>query len=441
MSTRRFALIDPAAGVSGDMLLGALVDLGIGTAGLESLPARLGLADVRVEFADVMRAGMRATKVTVVGPGGAIEGPSDVLDHAHDDHHHGPGSDHQHHDHHHHDHPHHHIGELLAMIARADLSPRVKEQATRAFRLLGEAEAKIHGIPFDQVALHEVGSADALVDIVGVIEGFEMLGVAGVYTRPVAVGQGWVRAAHGRMPVPAPATALLLEGLPIAPNGPVTGEATTPTGATLLRTLVTGPMPDRVWHGIRTGFGAGGRSPTAYANTLRIVLGEFDAAPADQVVALVTDLDDFNPEYLEPLRDALTTAGALDVQCWMTMAKKGRVSLRVEVQAPEGRAESVTTALFRHTTTGGVRQSRLERSTLERDHWSFTDSAGDTVRVKTLWGPDGPRVKPEFDDVAAIARRTGISAHDLFRRIQDEALHSLRQARTDDAAIAHPKES
>ncbi len=419
----RFALIDPAAGASGDMLLGALIDLGGGSAWLEALPARLGLEDVRVECADVMRGGMRATKVTVVGPGGATEGPADVPDHDHDDHH----PDHGHHhgpDHHHHEHPHRHIGELLGMIACADLSPGVKDRASQAFRLLAEAEAKIHGIPFDQVVLHEVGGADALVDIVGVIEGFEALDVEAVYTRPVAVGQGWVRAAHGRMPVPAPATALLLEGLPIAPNGPVVGEAVTPTGATLLRTLVTGPMPDRVWRTARTGFGAGGRSPMAYANTLRIVLGEFEAEPADRVVALVTDLDDFNPEYLEPLRDALVAAGAIDVQCWMTMAKKGRMSLRVEALAAEDRAGAVTIAFFRHSTTGGVRQARLERTTLDRDHWSFTDSGGESVRVKTLWGPDGPRVKPEFDDVAAIARRTGVGAHELFRRIQDEAFRS-----------------
>ncbi len=434
------------------MLLGALVDLGIGTAWLEGLPARLGLADVRVEFADVMRCGMRATKVIVVGPGGAIEGPSDVLEHHHDDdephgpQHHRPGDpDHYHgheHDHPHQDHPHRHIGDLLAVIAAADLTPRVKERASRAFRLLGEAEARIHGIPFERVALHEVGSADALVDIIGVVEGFELLNVGAVYTRPIAVGQGWVRAAHGRLPVPAPATALLLEGLPIAPNGPVIGEATTPTGATLLRTLVTGPMPDRVWQSTRTGFGAGGRSPTAYANTLRVTIGEFDAETADRVIALVTDLDDFNPEYVEPLREALVSAGAIDVQCWTTMAKKGRASLRVEALAPVDRGDDVTTAFFRHSTTAGVRQARFDRTTLERDHWSFVDSTGETVRVKTLWGPDGPRVKPEFDDVAAIARRTGASAHDLFRRIHDEALRSLEaRANAEDAAIAHPKES
>lgn len=328
------------------------------------------------------------------------------------------------------------------MIAAADLTPTVKAAASRAFRLLGEAEARIHGIPFERVALHEVGSADALVDIVGVIEGFERLGVDAVYTRPVAVGRGWVKASHGRLPVPAPATALLLEGLAVAPNGPVEGEATTPTGATLLRTLASSPMPDRVWRTVGTGFGAGGRSPTAYANTVRVSVGEFDQEPADRVVTIVADLDDLNPEYLESLREALAAAGAVDVQCWTTMAKKGRGSFRVEALAPTDRAESVTTAFFRHSTTGGVRRAAFDRVTLARDHWSFVTAAGDTVRVKTLWGPEGPRVKPEFDDVAAIARRTGGSAQELFRRIQDEALRSLEaRATAESAPIAHPKES
>ena len=218
---------------------------------------------------------------------------------------------------------HHHIGELIARIDRAPLSSSVRERAVRAFRLLGEAEGRIHGVPADQVALHEVGAADAMVDIVGALEGFERLGVSRVYNWPVTVGAGWVRAAHGVIPVPAPATAVLLEGIELGPNGPVTGEATTPTGAVLLRVLSAGAPPAR-WRPVSAGaWGAGGRNPSAYPNALRLILAE-SVAEAGEVVLLSTDVDDLSPEYLDPLREALFAAGALDVQVWATQMKKGR---------------------------------------------------------------------------------------------------------------------
>ena len=155
-----------------------------------------------------------------------------------------------------------------------DFVASVRERAARAFRLLGEAEGRIHGVPAEQVALHEVGAADAMVDIVGALEGFERLGVSRVYNWPVTVGAGWVRAAHGVIPVPAPATAVLLEGIELGPNGPVTGEATTPTGAVLLRVLSSGPPPAR-WRPVSAGaWGAGGRNPSEYPNALRLILAQ-----------------------------------------------------------------------------------------------------------------------------------------------------------------------
>ena len=166
---------------------------------------------------------------------GSQEHPSELIHHPHTH----PHS----HDHHHA--PHRHVGELLAILERAPLSEWVRERAMEAFRLLGEAEGRIHGVAAEEVALHEVGAMDALVDIVGGIEGFERLGIDRIHHRPVAVGSGWVRAAHGSIPVPAPATAVLLEGIEIATGGPVVGEATTPTGAVLLRVLSSGPPPSR----------------------------------------------------------------------------------------------------------------------------------------------------------------------------------------------------
>jgi hypothetical protein len=304
MSDGRFAILDPAAGISGDMLLGALVAAGAPAEWLLGLPQRLGLPDVRIAIEQVDRSGLRATKVNVLA-GGEHEPPSQLM---HEPHAH-PHS----HDHHHA--PHRHVGELLEILRRAPLSDWVRSRAMRAFELLGEAEGRIHGVAPEAVALHEVGAMDALVDVVGGIEGFERLGIERIHHRPVAVGRGWVRAAHGAIPVPAPATAVLLEGLEIVTDGPVVGEATTPTGAVLLRVLSSGPPPAR-WRVIDAGaWGAGGRNPEDYPNALRLMLAE--AAPeSGDVVVLSTDIDDLSPEYLEPLRTALFEAGAGSGSGW-----------------------------------------------------------------------------------------------------------------------------
>ncbi|HXI20687.1 MAG TPA: nickel insertion protein, partial [Gemmatimonadales bacterium] len=180
----------------------------------------------------------------------------------------------------------------------------------------------MHGVGPEAVALHEVGAIDAVIDVVGGIEGFERLGITRIGTRPVALGTGWVRSAHGIVPVPAPVTSRLLAGLEIGPNGPVTGEATTPTGAVLLRVLCDVEVPP-TWRPLVTGWGAGERDPGEYPNALRLILAEA-AMPAAQVVTLSSDLDDLSPEYVDPLREALVAAGALDVQVWGTQMKKGR---------------------------------------------------------------------------------------------------------------------
>jgi uncharacterized protein (TIGR00299 family) protein len=309
---------------------------------------------------------------------------------------------------------------LLRTVERAPLSPWVKDRALRAFRLLAEAEGRIHGVPPDDVALHEVAAADALVDIVGAIEGFERLGIERIYTRPVALGEGWVHAAHGVLPVPAPVTALLLEGVAIRANGPVTGEATTPTGAVLLRVLAQGAPPDR-WRATGSGWGAGGRDPHDYPNALRLLLA-VPVAEAGEVTVLATDLDDMSPEYLEPLREALTQAGALDVQTWPTQMKKGRVGVRIEVLAAPSDADSVASALFRHSTTAGIRRWTVERSTLARRELTIEAGSGLSVRVKVLDAPDGVRVKAEYEDVAAVARQTGRPALEVAREVQERAL-------------------
>src|SRR6267143_3636885 len=345
----RIAILDPAAGISGDMTLAALLSLGLPVEWLEELPGRLGVGDVRVTVRDVSRAGITCKLVEFAIP------PQ----------------------------PHgRHVGELLRLVEAAQVSDWVKERALRAFRLLGEAEGRVHGVAPDKVHLHEVGAVDAVLDIVGAIEGFERLGVDAVYHWPVAVGTGWVEAAHGQLPVPAPATAILLEGVEVASGGPVEGEATTPTGAALVRVLSGGPPPAR-WRMVGAGWGAGQRDPKHYPNALRILVAE-PATEAGSVTLLACDLDDLSPEYVEPLRQALVAAGALDVETWPVQMKKGRTGFRLEAIAPPELADAVTAALFRHSTTAGVRRCSAERVTLARRQVTVRLAPKVEVRVKVL---------------------------------------------------------
>jgi hypothetical protein len=395
----RIAILDPAAGISGDMLLGALIDAGAPRDWLEGLPARLGIPQVSIRIGGVQRAGLSATRVDV-----QIPEP--------DPHPAAPGHGR-------------HIAELQAMVRRAPLSRQVQERTVRAFQLMGEAEARVHGTTVDRVHLHEVGALDAVVDIVGGVEGFERLGVEAVYHRPVAVGQGWVHAAHGGLPVPAPATALLLEGQEIAAAGPVEGEATTPTGAVLLRVLSKGAPPER-WRLLGSGWGAGQRNPNGYPNALRLMLAT--AAPeAGAVEVVITDLDDLSPEYVEPFRAAVFAAGAVDCVTWPLHGKKGRGGVRVEAVVPAEQVERVIDAMFRHSTTAGVRRVAMTRHTLPRRELALELNGAGRVRVKVWDAPGGARWKAEFDDVAAAAERLGRPAWEVAREVERRAAVELAQ--------------
>lgn len=383
----RIAILDPAAGISGDMTLGALLALGLPASSLEGLPARVGLQGIRVAIREVRRSGVGCRQVEFTIP----EQP------------HGR-----------------HVGELVSLVEQAPVSAWVKERAIRAFRLIGEAEGRVHGVAPERVHLHEVGAVDALLDVVGAIEGLERLGVEAVYNFPVALGGGWVEAAHGRLPVPAPATAILLEGVDVATGGPVEGEATTPTGAALVRVLSSGPPP-AAWRLAGSGWGAGQRDPKHYPNALRILLAEH-ATEAGQVVLLAADIDDMSPEYVEPLRQALTAAGALDVETWPVHMKKGRVGFRLEAVVAEEAADAVTAALFRHSTTAGVRRWRAVRATGARRQVTVQLGPDVFVRVKVVEHPEGGvRLKPEYDDVLAAAEVLGLAPLEVARVAQRDA--------------------
>jgi hypothetical protein len=239
------------------------------------------------------------------------------------------------------------------------------------------------------------------------------------------------------LPVPAPATAIIAETLTIGPNGPVQGEATTPTGAALLRVLAEGNAPTH-WRAEQSGWGAGSRNPGHYPNALRVILAE-TSAEAGEVSVLAVDLDDMSPEYLEPLREALLGSGALDVQTWSTQAKKGRIGFRVEAVVPVGRETAVAEALFANSTTAGVRWTRAERTTLRRHQVRYRTADGGDVRVKVVHAPGGNRLKPEFDDVTHVARATGRPAIEVAAeaRAAVERLATLPAA----SECIEPKES
>lgn len=383
------AILDPFAGISGDMTLGALLDAGADPDWLRNLPARLGFSGVAIHITRTERGAVASTKVDFEIPP-AAEG-------------HGR-----------------HVDQLLEIVRLAPISEATRARATHAFELIGQAEGRVHGVEPGNVHLHEVGAVDAVLDIVGAIEGFEQLGIDAVYHLPVAVGSGWVKAAHGELPVPAPATAILLEGVEVRADGPVTGEATTPTGAALIRVLSAGRPPDR-WRAVRSAWGAGTRNPHGYPNALRLILAE-DAPEAGLVEVIATDIDDLSPEYVEPLREGLFAAGALDCAVWATHAKKGRLGVRLEVLVAPADAERVVAALFTHSTTTGVRRWLARRSTLPRHEMVVELERDIRVRVKVWNGPAGVRAKPEYADVVAAAQALACPAIEIARRVEHQIL-------------------
>ena len=385
------AILDPFSGISGDMTLGALIDVGLDPAWLEALPRALGLDGVRVRIRDVRRGEIACRKVDFDIP------PQP----------HGRG-----------------IREIRDIVARSGAPARVRALADEAFTAIATCEGAIHGMPPEEVHLHEVGAVDAILDVVGAIWGFETLGVRELFCGPVVVGDGTVRAAHGVLPVPAPATLKLLEGIRIRPGPEGSGELVTPTGAALVRVLTRGTAPgDHV--PVRSGFGAGTKDFPDRANALRIVLAEHaDVGRGDgvrQLLMLAADIDDMSPEYLAVTADRLRGSGALDVTLHAVVMKKGRAGTRIEVLCDAARSAGLERLLLTETTTIGVRRTAIERVALPRTA-GVVQLFGRDVRVKCVTRPDGRRsVKPELDDVARVAEETGRPVAAILRAAEEAA--------------------
>jgi len=265
------------------------------------------------------------------------------------------------------------------------------------------------------VHLHEVGAVDAILDIVGSIWGFELLGVSAVYCGAIATGDGVVSAAHGTLPVPAPATLRLLEGHLLRTGPAGAGELVTPTGAALVCVLSSGPEPDS-YVPRRSGFGAGTKEFPDRANALRVVLADAsgNGVPVEEVHLLACEVDDMTAEYLSSAADRLRAAGALDVVLLPVVMKKGRAGTRIEVLAPPSRADELETALLRETMSIGVRHSVVRRRSLPRQLRTIT-VLGHKIGLKVVELADGSRrSKPEFDDVQRVALATGRAPQDIF---------------------------
>ena len=384
------AILEPFSGIAGDMTLGALVEVGLDPEWLRALPGRLGLDGVGVQVRRVQRGDVACTKVDFEIP------PQPHGRHLH------------------------HIREI---VQRSDAPENVKARADDAFTAIATVEASIHGVPVERVHLHEVGAVDAILDVVGAIWGFEQIGVEEVYCGTIRTGEGTIRAAHGVLPVPAPATLRLLEGFRVRSGPEGAGELVTPTGAALIRVLARGEPPDS-YVVARSGYGAGTREFPDRPNALRVILANRAAAPTGQIeelVLLAADVDDMEPEYLAGAADTLRGAGALDVVLFPSVMKKGRPGARIEVLARSDDAAALERVLFAETTTIGVRRSRVQRHALAREMRSV-NVRGHAVRMKIVSLPDGARrVKPEYDDVARLAEVTGITLREAMTAAREVA--------------------
>jgi pyridinium-3,5-bisthiocarboxylic acid mononucleotide nickel chelatase len=394
----RVAILDPFSGIAGDMALGALVQLGLEPDWLRGLPAAIGLEGIRVDVRDVRRAEIACSKVDFEIP------PQ-------------PHGRHLHH--------------IRKMVDASSAPQRVKEVADRVFTAIATVEAAIHGITIEKVHLHEVGAVDAILDVVGTVWGLERLGVERVYCGPIALGDGTVRAAHGVLPVPAPATLKLLEGLAVSPGPEGSGELVTPTGAALARVLSRG-LPPAEYVPRASGYGAGTKEFRDRANALRIILAdEQDVAAGagagsyadsrEALIELVCDVDDMSPEYLAPIVERARDAGALDVVLLAETTKHGRPAVRVELLCRPAAALRLEELLLLETTTIGVRRREVLRRALPREVIRVT-VLGHEVAAKRVTLPDGrKRTKPEFADVQHVALATGRPLQDIFRLAAAEA--------------------
>ncbi len=377
----RLAYFDCFSGISGDMTLGALVDAGVDRASIVQAVGGLGL-ECELTFETVKRAGFRATHARVSAP------PQ-----------------------HHHRHLHH----IEAIIEGAALTDRQRDLAKRIFRKLGEAEAHVHGTDLRKVHFHEVGAVDSIVDIVGSAVGLDLLGVERVESSPVPTGRGQVQTEHGLLSVPAPATAELLKGTPLA-EATAEFEQTTPTGAAIITTVAAsfGPLPAMTIEAI--GIGAGTKDPKGLANVLRLMVGrttESEAA-ADRVWVCQTNLDDVPGEVIGHTTTRLLKAGALDAYVTPVIMKKNRPAAVLTFLCDESKVDELESIVFAETATLGIRRYSVLRHKRERQGLTVETPLGPVLGKLAWLDGRGPTFSPEYDDCVRIANERGVPLREVY---------------------------
>jgi uncharacterized protein (TIGR00299 family) protein len=379
----KIAYFDCIAGASGDMILGALLDVGLP---IEALRARLGdldLVDFEVNASRVVKNGFSATKVDV------------IVTHAV---------------------PERHLAEIVSIIKKSRLPADLQEKAISIFDRLARTEAAIHGLPLDQVHLHELGGVDTIVDVVGALIGLDALGIQKVYASPLPLGRGFVTGAHGQIPLPAPATLALLQGIPVV-GSPIEKELVTPTGAVLLSSLAAsfGQIPPMTLQA--TGYGSGGWD-LPIPNLLRLLVGEQvvpSQATTETLVLLATNIDDLNPQVYDFVMARLFAAGALDVTLSPLQMKKNRPAVQLQVLCQPSQADPLSAIIFSETSTLGIRKQFVERQALHRSIHVVETSYG-PVRVKTAQiAADQVKATPEYDDCRRLAETHGVPLREVYQ--------------------------
>ena len=374
--------LDCFAGISGDMLLGALIDLGVPENVLSRELAKLTLHGYSIATQRVVKQNITAVKFD-----------------CHDEHQH---------------HQHRGFTEIAGMITDSALAEPVKRRAVSVFRRLGEAEAKIHGVPLEQIHFHEIGAVDSIVDIVGTCIAMEFLGVTEVQASPLPCGSGFIETAHGKFPVPAPATLELLRNVPIVPSD-VQAELVTPTGAALLAEFCSryGVRPALVVEKI--GYGAGTRDLPGLPNVLRAVLGHETELPVMDMVAVIeANIDDMNPEFFGEVMEQLLATGALDVFWTPVQMKKNRPGTLVTVLCETGDADRVAELVLTHTTSFGVRIHEVRRRKLAREIVPVTTRYGEiAVKIGRLAGKV-LQCSPEYESCRRAAAVTGVPVKNVY---------------------------
>jgi uncharacterized protein (TIGR00299 family) protein len=380
----RVAHFDCFSGISGDMTLAALIDAGVDAKAIRQAVDSLGLP-IRLEVEKVRKGGFAATAVRVEAPE---------------------------------EHGHRFLPDVEEILQRGNLTARQRDLALRIFRRLAEAEAAAHGLLLENVHFHEVGALDSIADIAGTAVGLDLLGVDRFTSRSVPTGSGMVKCAHGLMPIPAPGTAALLKGVPLAPSS-IKAELTTPTGAAILTTVVQEWVDQPIMTVQHIGHGAGRREFVEQPNLLRLFVGTA-ASPAesDQVWVVETNLDDLPAEVIGYCYDLLLAAGALDVFSVPVVMKKNRPGVLLTVLAPEATLSAVEEVLFRETTTFGIRRHLASRHKLQRRACTVTTPWG-PVQGKLGWQEGRlPLFSPEYEACARVARQHGVALREVYLQAQ-----------------------